>query len=608
MRGSTATGATGALRRSLLQLWNHLTITRRRQFGGLLVLMLVSAFAEVVSLGAVLPFLAVLSAPDKVFAHPLVADVAKRIGIGASDELLLPLTVGFVIATVAAGGLRILLLWASSRLGLATGADISLELYRRTLYQPYQVHVARHSSEVISGIIHKVDSLVYGVIQSFLTLIASQILMLAILIALIAINPYVAIVAVTGLGGAYALIAWFARKNIRRNGERIAQKHVGIVKAIQEGLGGIRDVLLDGTQAAYCEIYRNADRPFRAAQAQNSFLGQSPRYAMEAVGMVLIAGLAYSLSRQPGGIGTALPMLGALALGAQRLLPSLQQSYGAWMSLSSNRATLADTLTLLNQPLPAHATQPPPEPLPFQHRIELLGVRFRYEIDSPWVLDGLNLDIAKGARIGLVGATGSGKSTALDLIMGLLTPEEGQLQIDSMPVTGDSVRAWQRVIAHVPQSIFLADSTVAENIAFGVPAAAIDIDRVRTAARQAQIAQFIENLPGGYLAPVGERGVRFSGGQRQRLGIARALYKQASVLVFDEATSALDNTTEKSVMAAIEALGPEYTMIFIAHRLSTVRRCDTIVELGEGRVVAQGTYAQLLERSPTFRKMAEAAN
>lgn len=588
-------------------LWNVLSSRRRRQFVILLALMLLSALAEVVSLGAVLPFLAVLSAPDTVFAHPLAARGAQFLGLESSGELLLPVTIAFVSAALLAGAFRMLLLWVSSRLGLATGADISLELYRRTLYQPYQVHVARNTSEVISGIIHKVDSVVYGVLQSFLTLVASQILMLAIMLALIAINPIVALVAVTGFGAAYALIAWAARRNVRRNSERIAQKHIEIVKAIQEGLGGIRDVLLDGTQSAYCEIYRNADRPFRAAQAQNTFAGQSPRYAMEAFGIVLIAGLAYSLSSQPGGMGTALPMLGALALGAQRLLPSLQQSYGAWISLTSNRSTLSDTLALLNQPLPAHAAEPAPAPLPFEHQIQLLGVRFRYEDKGPWVLDGLNLTIAKGSRIGLVGSTGSGKSTTLDLIMGLLTPDEGQLLVDGVAVNGSRVRAWQRVIAHVPQSIFLADSTVAENIAFGVPVDVIDMQRVRNAARQAQIAEFIENLPAGYLAPVGERGVRLSGGQRQRLGIARALYKQASVLVFDEATSALDNSTEQSVMAAIEALGPEYTMIFIAHRLSTVRRCDTIVELGDARVLAQGTYAQLLQRSPTFRKMAEAA-
>jgi ATP-binding cassette subfamily B protein len=234
-------------------------------------------------------------------------------------------------------------------------------------------------------------------------------------------------------------------------------------------------------------------------------------------------------------------------------------------------------------------------------------VRFRYTNDGPWVLDGLDLTIPKGARVGLVGSTGSGKSTALDLLMGLLNPTEGELLVDAQSIIGNRIRAWQRTIAHVPQSIYLADTTLAENIAFGVSRDAIDLRRVQQAARQAQIAEFIESRPESYDAFVGERGIRLSGGQRQRIGIARALYKQASVLVFDEATSALDNATERSVMGTIDALNRDLTILLIAHRLTTVRRCDIIVELEHGRVVAQGTYDQLLECSPSFRQMARAA-
>jgi ABC-type multidrug transport system fused ATPase/permease subunit len=321
---------------------------------------------------------------------------------------------------------------------------------------------------------------------------------------------------------------------------------------------------------------------------------------------VLIAALAYALSRQVGGLATALPVLGALALGAQRLLPALQQIYGAWASIAGSYASLADAIELLDQPLPAELLQPAPAPLLFQKNIQFRGVRFRYANEGPWVLDGSNLVIAKGARVGFVGSTGSGKSTTLDLLMGLLMPTEGEILVDGQPISGNRVSAWQRSIAHVPQSIYLADSTLAENIAFSVPPDTIDLDRVQQAARQAQVADFIESIPEGYQAYVGERGIRLSGGQRQRIGIARALYKQASVLVFDEATSALDNATEQSVMDAIEGLNRDLTILLIAHRLTTVRRCDTIVELEHGRVVAQGTYEQLLERSPSFRRMAKA--
>ena len=587
----------------LVRLWRHLSRRRQRQFWLLMGLMLVSAFAEVVSLGAVLPFLGILIAPDRVLSFPLVAEVAQAWGITTADQLVLPLTVAFAFAALLAGAVRVLLLWISTRLAFASGADLSIEVYRRTLYQSYQVHVARNSSEVISGIINKVAGAV-GVLYQMLTLVSSATLLTAILLALIAINPVVALVAAGGFGASYALITWLSRRRLHINSQRIAHEQTQVVKALQEGLGGIRDVLLDGTQLVYCDIYRKADHPLRRAQGNNAFIGQSPRYIMEAMGMVLIATLAYALSQQAGGIATALPVLGALALGAQRLLPALQQIYSAWASIAGSYASLSDTIAMLDQSLPEDLLQPAPEPLLIQKDIRFDAVRFRYSSDGPLVLNGLNLTIPRGARVGFVGSTGSGKSTTLDLLMGLLMPTEGELLVDGQHISGNRVRAWQRTIAHVPQSIYLADATLAENIAFGVPSNFIDLARVQRAARQAQIADFIESSPEGYQAYVGERGIWLSGGQRQRIGIARALYKQASVLVFDEATSALDNATEQSVMDAIEALSSDLTILIIAHRLTTVRRCDTIVELEYGRVVAQGTYEQLIECSPSFRNMA----
>ncbi len=348
----------------------------------------------------------------------------------------------------------------------------------------------------------------YGnILNQLLTLVSSSVLLVFIMSALFAIDPFVASLAMAGFGGGYAAITALSRRRLRLYSQRINQEHTQVVKALQEGLGGIRDVLLDGTQPVYCDIYRKADYAMRRAYGNIIFASLSPRFAMEALGMVLIASLAYGISRTSGGVASALPVLGALALGAQRLLPVLQQGYSAWTTVVGYQVSLANTLELLEQPLPPEASLPAPLPLPFKDSAQFNGVWFRYSSGSPWVLSNLNLTIRKGVRMGFVGSTGSGKSTTLDVLMGLLTPTDGELLVDGEPIIGSRVRAWQRAIAHVPQAIFLADASVAENIALGVPRNDIDLARVMLAARQAQIAEFIEARPEGYEARVGERGI-----------------------------------------------------------------------------------------------------
>lgn len=593
-----------ALTSLIRRLWAHLSQRRHHQFIFLGMLTLVSAFAEIISLGAVLPFLGILVAPNKVFRHPFFYHVAKTWGINAADQLVLPITILFGTAALAAGVIRVFLSWVNTRLAFASGAEFSMEIYRRTLYQPYQVHMAVNSSEVISSTA-KVQNVVFGVLLPGLTLISSATLLVAITTTLFIIDPLVASVAIFGFGAGYGTIALMTKRKLQRYGEKISTESTRLVKAQQEGLGGIRDILIDGTQKIYCDTYQQANQSLRLAMSNSYFIGQSPRYILETLAMLVIAGLAYELSRQDGGVAKALPELGVLALGAQRLLPALQQSYYAWTSIVSTKESLADVVTMLEQPLPDNLMDPEPLPLAFQDAIRFDGVRFRYSSGTTWVIDGLDLEIPRGTRIGFVGSTGSGKSTTLDLLMGLLAPTEGMILVDGIPINGSRVRAWQKNIAHVPQSIYLADNTLAENIAIGIPKNNIDMQRVRNAAQQAQIAEFIESNPEGYDAIVGERGIRLSGGQRQRIGIARALYKQASVLIFDEATSALDNATEQSVMNAIEGLRRDLTILIIAHRLTTVKACDTVVELSNGRVVAQGTFEQLVECSPSFRQMAQ---
>lgn len=587
----------------LVHLFRHISRRRRYQFMWMLGLTLASSVAEVVSLGAVLPFIGILTQPEKVFNSPAMACVVRALGIASAADLVLPLTIAFAVAAMAAAGLRLLLLWVSIRLGNATGADLSIEVYRLTLYQPYSVHVARSSSEIISGITQKVVTAT-NVLVSLVTVATSGALFIAILLTLLVIDPMVATVAVISFGASYGIIAWQTRHRLVCNSQCIAQEQTQVIKALQDGLGAIRDVLLDGTQTIYCDVYRKAIQQLQRASGENLYITTSPRYAMEALGMVLIAVLAYALSHRSGGVRAALPVLGALALGAQRLLPLLQQLYGNWSGVAGSQAALIDVLGLLDQPLPEDAHRPEPAPLTFQDAIHFDNVRFRYGGDSPWVLDGINLTIPHGSRIGFIGSTGSGKSTALDLLMSLLEPTQGKILVDGQPISSELRRAWQRAIAHVPQSIFLSDATIAENIAFGVPPDLIDLDRVRQTAEQAQIAEFIENRPAGYNAFVGERGIRLSGGQRQRIGIARALYKQATVLVFDEATSALDSSTEKAVMSAIENLNRDLTILIIAHRLTTLRHCDTIVQLERGKVVAQGSYEHFMSGGSGFQNLA----
>jgi ATP-binding cassette subfamily B protein len=311
--------------------------------------------------------------------------------------------------------------------------------------------------------------------------------------------------------------------------------------------------------------------------------------------MVLIAGLAYVLAASPSGITDSIPVLGALALGATRLLPVLQQAYASLSNLRGSQSILKETLNLLKQTLPVHADESLPAPIHFKHNITLTNLAFRYTENTPWVLQpSLSFSIQKGSRIGFIGDTGCGKSTLLDIIMGLLQPTNGTLAIDGVNINELNQRGWQAHIAHVPQSIFLADTSITENIAFGVPTEQIDHDRVRQAAQKAQISDTIESLGEQYNTEVGERGVQLSGGQRQRIGIARALYKEADLIVFDEATSALDNDTERAVMEAIDNLGDEITVIIVAHRLTTLKNCTQVIELEDGQIGRSGSYKHMI--------------
>jgi ABC-type multidrug transport system fused ATPase/permease subunit len=579
----------------LLRIWCHLSRRRRLQLAVLLLVMLASGLAELVSLGAVLPFLAVLSNPQQLWQQPLIQALALRLGYSQAQQLVLPATAVFALAAVLAALIRLLNLWLNGRLAAAVGSDLSCEAYRRTLYQPYQVHVQRNSGTLITAITSHIGTTVQA-LNAVLQIVSAVVVAAGLLIGLLLIDWLVAMSTACLFGIAYGLVAATSRRRLQQNGGRIAGAANQRLQALQEGLGAIRDVLLDGSQATYLELYHRADRPQRQLESKNVFLSTFPRYALEALGLVAIAVLGGLLVLQRESGGAVIPLLGALALGAQRLLPALQQIYSGWANLNSWSASLAAVIELLEQPLPQQLAVA--SPMALQQSLRLQALRFRYASELPEVLKGLDLEIRRGERIGLIGSTGSGKSTLVDVLMGLLVPSGGRLLVDGKdlhdPAHAERLAGWRAAVAHVPQSIYLADSSIAENIAFGVHPQAINLARVKQAADQAQIAGFIESSPEGYASFVGERGIRLSGGQRQRIGIARALYKQANVLVLDEATAALDNATEQAVMEAVEGLSRELTIVMIAHRLSTVAGCDQVIRLENGFVAAQGPPSLLL--------------
>lgn len=575
-------------------LYSHLTVRRRRQLAMVLGLMLVGAFAELVTLGAVLPFLALIADPGKAASYPILQHFFVVLGWTSPEQILTPVTALFAAVALGAAAVRLLLTWVSQRFVFRLGHDLGLEVYRRTLYQPYSYHVAKNTSELIAAT-NKVQSVISSIMLPLMQAVAGAVISLFILTALVVIDAGTAFMAALGFGAMYVAVTFATRRRLRENSKIIARAQSSRVQTVQEGLGGIRDVLIDQAQPVYLAKFARIDSEFRDAQALNGFIGSAPRFMIEAFGMVLIAVLALVLSRQPGGLMTALPVLGALALGAQRLLPLLQLIYNGWTEIAGSRHMLFDVLEILELPVEASPSEAV-KPLPFCREISLNAVSFRYGAGQADVLKKVTLQIEKGARIGFIGQTGSGKSTTMDLVLGLLQPTGGEIRVDGQLLTPQTVKSWQAQIAHVPQAIYLADTTIAENIAFGVAPDVIDISRVIEAAGKARLHDFIKSLPNGYRTAVGERGVRLSGGQRQRIGIARALYKQASVLVFDEATSALDTETEAAVMEAIQALSHDLTILMIAHRLSTVKMCDNIFKLDAGRVVAEGPEAVVIGR------------
>ncbi|MBD2200792.1 MULTISPECIES: ABC transporter ATP-binding protein [Calothrix] len=585
-----------SLFKNLRCILKHLPQRRRQQLLLMLALGLATAFSEVLSLGALLPFLGALANPQVLMQNPKIQTIAQILSITSPHQLSIWLSLGFILAVVTANTLRLITLWFQSRLIAAIANDLSVACYRSNLLQPYSFYLTHNSSKLIVGSTEYIEGTI-GVIYATLNFVFYFLMLTAILFGLLLVDWQITLGGIALLGTLIVPIVRLTRYRLARNSNKIVEYSHKRIKLIQESMGGIRDILLDGSQPIFLSNYQNTDLTLRQLHAANQFMGSLNRPYMEAIAMTSIAILALLMLQTEANFLRILPVLGTLVLGLNRLLPSLQQCYSCWAWVRSNDASLKETLATLEKPVVKHYLQPRPEPLPLNKNLRLQNVWFRYSPELNWVLRDVNLTISVNSTIGFFGGSGCGKSTTADLILGLIQPQKGYIFIDSTPLDSDNQQwAWQQNVANVPQTIYLSDTSIAENIAFGVQPSEIDMERVKKAALLAQIDSFIENLPHQYAELVGERGIRLSGGQRQRIGIARALYKRASVIVFDEATSALDNETEQEVMEAIYSLKERVTIIIIAHRLSTLRHCSQVFEFKEGQIVSQGTGESLQEK------------
>jgi ATP-binding cassette, subfamily B, bacterial PglK len=577
---------------SLRTVLSWLTRRRKLQLALLVLLSMVGAVAELATLGAILPFVTLLDDRRGALDYPLIRDILEWFGWSEAWGILIPVTVLFCGIVVVAAGLRILLTYSTMRFTEGLGHELSVRVYDRVLHQPYPFHVSRNTSEVLAGL-DKVSSVVGGVLKPALDVFIAIVMATAILTGLLVIDRDVALLAAGLFGLVYWAIAVSAKKRLFRNSRTISRSKSDRLRAMQEGLGGIRDILLDGSQELHLARFKGYDHAHRMARVFNALWTQIPRYLVEALGVGVIAGLAVFTALRAGGLSEALPVLAALALGAQRLFPLFQRIYSGWAQVAGNQGNTEDVALLADALKPeGWEVRGDPTQLPFTRCLTLDGLGFRYRPDAPWVFRDLNLEIPKGASVGFVGETGCGKTTLLDVIMGLLAPTVGRMSVDGTCIIPQNRAHWQARIAHVPQSIFLTDASLAENIAFGELAHRIDMERVRVAARRARIHDFISTLPKGYETRVGERGARLSGGQRQRIGIARALYRRADVLILDEATSALDHQTEALVMDGIGKIDGDVTILMVAHRLSTLDGCDFVVKMERGVIEIEHSSTQ----------------
>jgi len=583
---------------------------------GLLVLILVigMAFLETTGVISIFPFLAVLGNPEILETNQnlnLIFTKSEIFGINTPEQFLIALGIAMFIVLLITTVYRTLTQYAMTRFIQMRNHSIGARLLEIYLRQPYSFFLNRHSGDMSKSVLSEVGQLISFVLLPIYTLIANILVMISILILLFIVNPWLALFSISIFGGLYSIVYLVIRRYITNLGyiQVAANKEKFIVT--NEVIGGIKNIKVLGRERNYLDRFQNFSRITASTQTSHQIVNQIPQNIIEIIVFGTIITVTLWLLFTSGGLnqgsfGQILPILGLYSFAAYRLKPILAIIFHSITNLRYGKAVIENIYKDLHPennllPLPNQS----PKPLKIYNHIDLNHLYYTYPKAKLPALKNLNLKIPKGTSLGIVGKTGAGKTTLVDVILGILTPTKGNIKVDDTVITEQNIREWQQNLGYVPQEIYLTDCSVSENIALGIPKEQIDSKQVIKCAKMAQIHNFIKHdLPKQYETIVGERGVRLSGGQRQRIGIARALYHNPEVLVFDEATSALDNLTEKNLLNAIETLIHQKTIILIAHRLSTVKKCDQIVLLDNGRIIALDTYNELTKRNLQFMTMA----
>tara|TARA_Y100000389_G_scaffold26629_1_gene22887 strand:+ start:24588 stop:26348 length:1761 start_codon:yes stop_codon:yes gene_type:complete len=577
---------------NLKDLWSFVSIHRKKQFVLLIILSFFSAMAEIITIGLVIPFLAVLTNPNVILEFEFIVRLFDFFNFQLESISVFNMSLFFASAAFISGTIRVLMIYSTVKYSFSTGSDLAHDMYKKILNQEYSIHLNRNSSQLVDIIFQKINLVIQNVLVTSITLISNTIIVFIIFMFLLLVKPKIVIGTLLILGIAYALLIRLTRNRVFINSKSIAKNSNNVIKNIQEGVTGIKEILLSNTQSFFSNKFKRVESSLRNAQADNSFIAFSPRYIMETIGIVVIVILAYFINDM-GNLGSEITLLGMLALTAQRLLPLVNQAYYSYTSIRGEQVSLEDVLNLLSQSEMKKSLNE--SKINFDKNINISDIYFSYN-SSKLILDSINLEIPKGSKVGLVGETASGKSTLADVLAFLLMPNKGKILVDGNPLDESNYKSWQRKISYVSQSIFLNDNTIKENIAFGEKPNQIDMDKVVKASSMSQLQKSIDSLPDGYNTIIGEKGLKLSGGQRQRLAIARALYRNSSLLILDEATSALDTSTETAVMESIMSLDKSITMFIIAHRITTLRECDIIIELRNGKITFKGTYENFIKR------------